>query len=295
MGIQPDQVDRLLRAAAVQLAEVNENRHDRERPVASPRAARLRELEDDPPEWLRTPSALPGRSKSSAGVMLAWRRAALAIEDYRTVSGHDSPTEAIGHVPSEPAARRAYVRAQRAIGGSATSASAARRDRALIREIGWRRLALDLGRRAAPREGGWPVFPAGTSRKFRRSRLGPSIAPAVRVVETAAHFAAAIRDQALNTVRACPIFAVSLYAVDSFDAGGHIGRPGRSGCCHGGFVAIRDQDRSIRQSPLEVEQLCSPRRTCAATPTSRRSQDWFLRRPTGPPSTQPSAGCSWCL
>ena len=85
MGIRPDQVDRLLRAAAIQLAEVNENRHDRERPVASPRAARLRELEDDPPEWLTSAiGRCPSRSKSSAGVVLAWRRAALAIEDYRT-------------------------------------------------------------------------------------------------------------------------------------------------------------------------------------------------------------------
>ena len=52
MGIKPDQVNGLLRAAAIQLAEVNEDRHERERPVASPRAARLRELEDEPPEWL---------------------------------------------------------------------------------------------------------------------------------------------------------------------------------------------------------------------------------------------------
>ena len=117
MGIRPDQVERLLRAAAVQLAEVNESRHDRERPVASPRAARLRELEDDPPEWLTSAiGRCPARSKSSVGVVLAWRRAALAIEDYRTVSCHESPTEAIGLAPSEPAARRSYVRAQRAIG-----------------------------------------------------------------------------------------------------------------------------------------------------------------------------------
>jgi DNA-directed RNA polymerase specialized sigma24 family protein len=117
MGIRPDQVEQLLRAAAVQLAEVNESRHDRERPVASPRAARLRELEDDPPAWLTSAiGRCPARSKSSAGVVLAWRRAALAIEDYRTISCHDSPTEAIGLAPSEPAARRAYARAQRAMG-----------------------------------------------------------------------------------------------------------------------------------------------------------------------------------
>ena len=64
MGIKPEQVDRLLRAAAIQLAAVNENRHERERPVASPRAARLREIEDDPPAWLTSASASarPARS-----------------------------------------------------------------------------------------------------------------------------------------------------------------------------------------------------------------------------------------
>jgi DNA-directed RNA polymerase specialized sigma24 family protein len=38
-GIRSGQVEPLLRAAAVQLAELNENRHDRERPVALPRGA----------------------------------------------------------------------------------------------------------------------------------------------------------------------------------------------------------------------------------------------------------------
>ena len=74
-------VDRLLRVTAVQLAEasraaVNAN-------ARSPHRGRrgLRELEDGPPEWLTsTVGKCPARS---AGVVLAWRRAALAIEDYR--------------------------------------------------------------------------------------------------------------------------------------------------------------------------------------------------------------------
>ena len=116
MGIRPEQVDRLLRAAAIQLAEVNENRHDRERPVASPRAARLRELEDDPPEWVtKVIGRCPERSKSAAGVILAWRRAALAIEDYRCATGYDHPREAIGFVPRDHEQKRAYIRAERAI------------------------------------------------------------------------------------------------------------------------------------------------------------------------------------
>jgi DNA-directed RNA polymerase specialized sigma24 family protein len=116
MGIQPDQVERLLRAAAVQLAEFNVDRHDRERPVASPRAALLRGMEDDPPGWLtEVIGRCPQRSKSSAGVILAWRRAALAIEDYRRISGYESPREALGFVPRDHALKRAYIRAERAI------------------------------------------------------------------------------------------------------------------------------------------------------------------------------------
>ena len=136
MGIRPDQVDRLLRAAAVQLAQINENRHERERPVASPRAARLRELEDDPPEWLTsTIGKCPVRSKSSAGVVLAWRRAALAIEDYRTISCHDSPTDAIGSCPPSRS-RDVHVRAQRAIGEVKNERERRdQRNRALIRAI----------------------------------------------------------------------------------------------------------------------------------------------------------------
>jgi DNA-directed RNA polymerase specialized sigma24 family protein len=116
MGIRPDQVEPLLRAAAIRLAEVNENRHDRERPVASPRAARLRELEDDPPDWLHNViGRCPQRSKSSAGVILAWRRAALAIEDYRRVSGYENPHDALGFIPRNHDLKRAYVLAERAI------------------------------------------------------------------------------------------------------------------------------------------------------------------------------------
>ncbi len=58
----------------------------------------------------------PGRSKSSSGVVLARRRAALTIDDYRRVGCHSAPENAIGLLLAEPAARRAYQRAERAIG-----------------------------------------------------------------------------------------------------------------------------------------------------------------------------------
>jgi RNA polymerase sigma factor (sigma-70 family) len=116
MGLSRPRVAQMLIDAAARVAELNERRHDAERPVASPRAARLRELEDNPPTWLSNAiGRKPPRNKSSAGITLAWRRAALAIDDYRNAHRHDSPTDAIGPTPLEPAARRAFRRAERAI------------------------------------------------------------------------------------------------------------------------------------------------------------------------------------
>ena len=68
MGISRQRVGTLLVDAALKVAELNEERHGEERPVASPRAARLRELEDAPPLWLTNAiGTRPGRSKSSSG------------------------------------------------------------------------------------------------------------------------------------------------------------------------------------------------------------------------------------
>jgi hypothetical protein len=52
MEISRQRVATLPVDAALKVAGLNEERHDRERPVASPRAARLRELEEAPPVWL---------------------------------------------------------------------------------------------------------------------------------------------------------------------------------------------------------------------------------------------------
>ena len=116
LGVSRQRVAKLLVEAAMQVAELNEQRHDRERPVASPRAARLRELEDDPPEWLKNAlNSRPARSKSDGALILAWRRAALAIDDYRSQHGYASATDGIGPTPLDPAARRSHQRAEHAI------------------------------------------------------------------------------------------------------------------------------------------------------------------------------------
>jgi DNA-directed RNA polymerase specialized sigma24 family protein len=116
MGLSRSRVAQLLVDAALRVSQLNEERHDDERPVASPRAARLRELEDEPPLWLTNAVGMrPSRSKSSSGVVLAWRRAALVIDDYRSAYCHDSPSDAIGPTPIDAEARRFHQRAERAI------------------------------------------------------------------------------------------------------------------------------------------------------------------------------------
>jgi hypothetical protein len=73
------------------------------------RAARLRELEDDPPDRLvKTIGTIPARSKSSSEAILAWRRAALAIDDCRRVEAESCD------VPG-PALERQRELVQRAI------------------------------------------------------------------------------------------------------------------------------------------------------------------------------------
>ena len=47
--------------------------------------------------------------------ILAWRRAALAIDDYRTAHGYDSREDAIGDRPSKGAQLREYQRVEREI------------------------------------------------------------------------------------------------------------------------------------------------------------------------------------
>ena len=89
---------------------------EEERPVASPRAARLRELEESPPEWLTNAiGRRPGRTKSDSSIVLAWRRAAMVIDDFRQSHGWGSRTDAIGAIPIDQVARRRYQRAERAI------------------------------------------------------------------------------------------------------------------------------------------------------------------------------------
>jgi len=116
VGLSRQRVAFLLIRAAQRVAQLNEERLEDERPVASPRAARRRELEESPPEWLTNAvGRRPGRTKSDSSIVLAWRRAALVIDDFRQGHGWSSRTDAIGAIPIDPVARRSYQRAERAI------------------------------------------------------------------------------------------------------------------------------------------------------------------------------------
>jgi RNA polymerase sigma factor (sigma-70 family) len=84
-----------------------------------PRAERLRELESSPPDWVTRTIGRPPRGQGSrqgyATRLLDWRRAALAIEDYRQLTGFDSRVHALGVRPSDEPYAQAFDTAQHAI------------------------------------------------------------------------------------------------------------------------------------------------------------------------------------
>jgi RNA polymerase sigma factor (sigma-70 family) len=74
----------------------------------TPRAVRLRQLEHAPPDWLlRAIGPIPVSVKAPE-VKLLWRRAALALDDYRRRAGRQLEVEALGPRPTDPAGSRAY-------------------------------------------------------------------------------------------------------------------------------------------------------------------------------------------
>jgi hypothetical protein len=95
LWVSTARVTHLLPHVGVYLQERMQRRAELERPVASPRATRLLELELEPPAWLVEAIGRPPRfNKSSARPVLAWRRAALAIDRYRHEAGWHSKKSA---------------------------------------------------------------------------------------------------------------------------------------------------------------------------------------------------------
>jgi hypothetical protein len=82
---------------------------------ASPRAARLFELEEKPPKWLEAAIGRRPALTHEPRAVLAWRRAALAIDDYRRVHGRRLGDEPLGERPRDREAARAFDLATTAI------------------------------------------------------------------------------------------------------------------------------------------------------------------------------------
>ena len=84
-----------------------------------PRVRRLADLERAAPAWLVAEIGRPPRSRErragNAARLLAWRRAALAIDDYREASGFKQLDRGLGHRPDDANAARYYDHARKAI------------------------------------------------------------------------------------------------------------------------------------------------------------------------------------
>jgi hypothetical protein len=85
----------------------------------SPRAQRLWQLEQDPPGWLTEQiGRVPRSSRRSIGLTTqrrAWRRAALALDDYRAAAGPEHFAAALETEPRDTGLRSHHEAARQAI------------------------------------------------------------------------------------------------------------------------------------------------------------------------------------
>jgi hypothetical protein len=85
----------------------------------SPRATRLKDLEANPPQWLIDTIGRPvGPSRKYAGRSVrqrAWRRAAIAVDDYRLAAGADEFAVIASEPPVDPGLRALHTVAMRAV------------------------------------------------------------------------------------------------------------------------------------------------------------------------------------
>jgi DNA-directed RNA polymerase specialized sigma24 family protein len=114
-GLTRSQLNRRLVRANRALDQLLDDRRQAERPLP-PHAARLRVLEQDPPGWLtRELGRAPTGRHARAETLREWRRAALAVDRYRSRFGITEDTSALGERPADPAGRRAHDDASRQI------------------------------------------------------------------------------------------------------------------------------------------------------------------------------------
>jgi hypothetical protein len=128
LGVRPGQIGeitgdskrRVSQLIARANAEIYEILAERARFAApeSPRAQRLWQLEHDQPDWLTDRIGRVPRSSRRGKIVTtqrAWRRAALALDDYRSAVGPTRFADALERPPRDPELRRAHEAVQRAI------------------------------------------------------------------------------------------------------------------------------------------------------------------------------------
>ena len=125
-GLTYTQVNRLM-TEANQAIQKERQRIAPRRDGMPPRAVRLQELEAKPPRWLTSAVGRPPGKHVPAQVVLPWRRAALAIDDYRREHGAHLRDEPLGSRPAEPRAARSFDLAERAITRAREAREATRR------------------------------------------------------------------------------------------------------------------------------------------------------------------------
>jgi DNA-directed RNA polymerase specialized sigma24 family protein len=117
-GDSPRRVGQLISRANVLIQDVLDERSHQAEP-GSPRAERLWELEHEQPSWLTAQIGRVPRSgrrwKFQTLQRRAWRRAALALDDYRTAIGPRRFNEAAEVPPADPGLRRQYELARGAV------------------------------------------------------------------------------------------------------------------------------------------------------------------------------------
>jgi RNA polymerase sigma factor (sigma-70 family) len=106
-GLTYTRVNRLLVEAHAALRD-EQGRVEATRIEGPRRAVRLAELEREPPLWLRKAIGRRPALTEDGRAVLAWRRAALSIDDYRRNFGRNLGSDPIGARPRDREAARAF-------------------------------------------------------------------------------------------------------------------------------------------------------------------------------------------
>ncbi|MCA1700663.1 MAG: hypothetical protein LC790_17880, partial [Actinobacteria bacterium] len=95
LHITEARVNKLLARADARIRDLDQ----RDLTTSSTRAARMQQLEDDPPPYLLSAIGRPPRTdpkRGGAHLRLEWRRIALTVDDYRAAHGIADPYRALG-------------------------------------------------------------------------------------------------------------------------------------------------------------------------------------------------------